>query len=325
MVPIGAVLSGRFRVRRLVAKGGMASVYEVEDGLTRRLGALKLLQPRYAASPDAVERMIREASAAARIANPHIVEMFDAGRLDTGEPFIFMELLEGEALDATIARRGRLSFAEAANLVGQAASAIAVVHDAGVLHRDLKPSNLFLVGGDEPFLKVLDFGVSKFFGSGFRTLTKEGSTLGTFAYMPPEQMMAAKRVDARADIYALAVVLYECVVGALPFRANSIPELNHLKLKNEHVRVSQLRADTPPAFDALLERALRADPHERFSTMSELGAQLARVFEQSVVQRSVSAGKPDDTFSGQNRERDTLGSRVVLAETIVPRSLKKRP
>jgi serine/threonine protein kinase len=325
MVPIGAVLSGRFRVRRLVAKGGMASVYEVEDALTRRRGALKLLQPRYAASLDAAERMSREASAAARIGNPHIVETFDTGSLDTGEPYIFMELLEGEALDATIARRGRLPFSEAANLVGQAASAIAAAHDAGVLHRDLKPSNLFLVGRSEPFLKVLDFGVSKFFGGGFRTLTKEGSALGTFAYMPPEQMMAAKRVDARADVYALAVVLYECVVGALPFRAASVPELNQLKLKNEHVRVSQLRADTPPAFDALLERALRADPHERFDTMRELGAQLARVFEHSMVQRTVSVDEPAGALSGQDRARDTPGSRLVLSETIVPRSIKKRP
>ena len=133
----GAVLSERFRVRRRLGEGGMAAVYEVEHAITRRLGALKLLQPRHAASAEAVERMIREASAAGRIASPHIVETFDAGRLESGEPYIVMELLLGESLESALAQRGRLPFSEAIEIAQQATAGLSAAHAAGIVHRDI--------------------------------------------------------------------------------------------------------------------------------------------------------------------------------------------
>jgi serine/threonine protein kinase len=324
----GVVLSERFRVRRRLGEGGMAAVYEVEHAITRRLGALKLLQPRYAASAEAVERMIREASAAGRIASPHIVETYDAGRLESGEPYIFMELLLGESLESALSHRGRLPFSEAIEIAQQAAAGLSAAHAAGIVHRDIKPANLFLVSGPRPFVKILDFGISKFSGRGLKTLTKEGHALGTFSYMPPEQMMGAKRVDERADIYALGVVLYECVTGQPPFYAASLPELTRAMLDGNYVSVARQRADAPPAFDQVLAKCLKAEPKARYANMRELAAELARVGGQSLVARTLAIGTPaaaDNKAAGEApakaMKRD-LGA-TLYGETVMPHSPKK--
>jgi serine/threonine-protein kinase len=283
----GRVLSHRFKVRRLIASGGMAQVYEVVHVVTRRAGALKLLQPRYARSPDAVERLIREASAAARIANPHIVDTLDAGLLESGEPYVFMELLQGESLDRVLARRGRFPLLEALALVAQAANGLAAAHAADVLHRDIKPANLFLLSEPRNFVKLLDFGVSKFSAVDLRTLTKEGRALGTFAYMPPEQMMGAKRVDARADVYALGVVLYECAAGKRPFTADSVPALHQRMRNNEYTPLREIIPYAPYDIDAFIARALRADPRERHANMRDFHDQLRELHQQLVLKRTL--------------------------------------
>ncbi|MEY2930986.1 MAG: hypothetical protein RL033_1735 [Pseudomonadota bacterium] len=290
---LSEVVSGRFRMRRLVAFGGMANIYEAEDLQSGRVGALKLLKARFRNVPDAVERLSREAACAAQISDPHIVETLDAGRLSTGEPFLFMELLIGEPLDRVIARRGRLPVAESIEIVAQAAQGLAIAHAADILHRDIKPANLFLVAGPKTFVKLLDFGVSKLLGSGQNSMTKEGLALGTFSYMPPEQMMGAKRVDARADIYSLGVVLYQCLVGTPPFVAKSIPALSNMMAQNEYVRVSKLRADAPAELDAVLERSLRADPRERYAGVKELRDDLQRLTRRtsSFMHRTVNVGE----------------------------------
>lgn len=284
------LVSGRFRVRRLVAFGGMANIYEAEDLKTRRVGALKLLKARFRHVPDAVERLSREAGVATRIADPHIVQTFDAGRLDSGEPFLFMELLNGETLSQRIVRQGALPIADAVDIVTQAAQGLCVAHAANVLHRDIKPANLFLVSGPKSFVKLLDFGVSKFVGTGSMSLTREGLALGTFSYMPPEQMMGAKRVDARADVYSLGVVLYQCVVGTPPFVAKSILALSNLMARSEYTRVSQIRADAPRELDSILWRSLRADPNDRYPSARELREDLLRLARRSLPQRTLSIG-----------------------------------
>jgi eukaryotic-like serine/threonine-protein kinase len=283
----GSVLSHRFKVRRLIASGGMASVYEVDHIVTHRVGALKLLQPRYARSPDAVERLIREASAAARIANPHIVDTLDAGLLESGEPYVFMELLKGESLDQALTRRGRFPMLEAIDLVVQAANGLSAAHAADVLHRDIKPANLFLLDEPSGFVKVLDFGVSKFSSLDLRTLTKEGRALGTFAYMPPEQMMGAKRVDGRADIYALGVVLYECATGQRPFKASSVPELHQRMRNNQYTPVREVVPHALYELDAFIAKSLRADPRERHASMREFHDELVALQERAVIKRTL--------------------------------------
>jgi len=322
---LSEVVAGRFRMRRLVAFGGMANIYEVEDLQTSRVGALKLLKARFRNVPDAVERLSREADAASQISDPHIVETLEAGRLPTGEPFLFMELLNGEPLDRVIARRGRLPIGESIEIAAQAAHGLATAHAAGILHRDIKPANLFLVSGGEvsrgqpeprTLVKLLDFGVSKFVGGANHSLTREGLALGTFSYMPPEQMMGAKRVDVRADIYSLGVVLYQCLVGTPPFVAKSIPALSNMMAQNEYVRVTQLRPDAPPELDAILERSLRADPSERYAGVREFREDLLRLSRRSLPQRTLSVGEALPARAPLQAERRPLASGAVARGAV---------
>jgi serine/threonine-protein kinase len=286
---LGELVAGRFQIRRLVASGGMANVYEAEDAETQRVGALKLLRGHCRGVPDAIERLAREAAAALRISGPHVVPAIAAGRLDTGEPYLFMDLLAGVSLRELLQRRGRLRVREALELVEQAAQGLCAAHDVGVLHRDIKPANLFLVGREpEIQVKLLDFGVSKL--SGQRALTREGLALGTFSYMPPEQMMSAKRVDARADLFSLGVVLYESIGGRLPFAASSVRLLMQRMEADDYVPLSELRPDAPAELDAILRRTLRADPSERFPSARALRAALAALRDRALPQRTLSVG-----------------------------------
>jgi serine/threonine-protein kinase len=325
----GRVLSHRFKVTRLIASGGMASVYEVDHLITHRVGALKLLQPRYARSADAVERLIREASAAARIANPHIVDTLDAGLLETGEPYVFMELLKGESLDQTLARRGRLPVLEAIDLVVQAANGLSAAHAADVLHRDIKPANLFLLQQPKGFVKLLDFGVSKFAAVDLRSLTKEGRTLGTFSYMPPEQMMGAKRVDARADVYALGVVLYECVAGTRPFKADSVPALHQRMRNNQYTPIRELLPHVPYELDAFIGHSLRADPRERHQSMREFHDELLGLHQRAISKQTLVGiqGSPErDTPAPASTPASVPASALEAApgRQPAPEALKRR-
>ncbi|MER2564586.1 MAG: serine/threonine-protein kinase, partial [Myxococcaceae bacterium] len=159
----GVVLLGKLRVVRLLGAGGLGAVYEVEHELTKHRRALKLLHPRHRENTEVVQRFLREASAAGHIGDPHIVETFDAGELPSGEPFLLMEMLEGQPLANLFRDSGRLPIALACDLVCQAAEAVDAAHRAGIVHRDLKPENLFVTQrAGKPFIKVLDFGISKF-------------------------------------------------------------------------------------------------------------------------------------------------------------------
>jgi len=215
----GAVVAGKLRIIRTVGAGGMGKVYEVEHELTRHRRALKVLHP--SASPNVVERFVREATAAARIGNPHVAETFDAGTLETGEPYLLMELLEGETLEERLRRAGPIPSGELAALIQQACVGIQAAHDAGIVHRDLKPENLFVTSREgQPFVKILDFGISKFDEgrTGAPGITRDGVMLGTPYYMSPEQVLGAA-TDARTDVYALGVILYESACGHRPFEA----------------------------------------------------------------------------------------------------------
>lgn len=287
--PAGKLVAGRFVIRRLVASGGMAKVYEAEDLRSRRVGALKLLRARCRTAPDAIERLVREGEAATRISGPHVVRAIAAGRFANGEPYLFMELLEGLSLRELLERRGRLGVQEALQIVERAARGLCAAHAAGILHRDVKPANLFLAGGErQPQVKLLDFGVSKVPGQ--RALTREGLALGTFSYMPPEQMMSAKRVDGRADLFSLGVVLYESLAGRLPFVAKSVRELMQRMEANDYLPLRHVRPDAPPEVDAIIARTVRADPAERFASARELRDALTPLCERALPQRMLSVG-----------------------------------
>ena len=275
----GTLVAGKLRIVRLLGTGGMGAVYEVEHELTKHRRALKLLHARYKVYPELIQRFLREASAAGRIGNPHIAETFDAGELETGDPYLVMELLKGETLADLLRRKQRLNISEAAELVRQACTGVQAAHDAGIVHRDLKPENLFVVERDHrPFVKILDFGISKFdphLTGGEMSTTREGASLGTPLYMPPEQVRGDKRVDQRADIYALGVILYECVTGRRPYEAETLAHLAVLIHEGHAEPLAQLRPDAPPAFGEIVHRAMANKPELRFATARELADSLA--------------------------------------------------
>ncbi|HTQ04217.1 MAG TPA: serine/threonine-protein kinase [Polyangiaceae bacterium] len=275
-IDLGSVLGGKFKVIRRIGAGGMGSVYEVEHTITKHRRALKLLSEEMAAIPAIVTRFLREASAAGRIGNPHVVETFDAGVLESGEPYIIMELLEGQTLADYISERGSLGVAETCDLLIQACEGIDAAHAAGIIHRDLKPENLFLVGRDKPFVKILDFGISKFDPerTGASNMTVDGATMGTPYYMPPEQARGEKNLDAQADVYALGVVLYECLCGSKPFVAETLPHLAILIAEGRYEPVSVRRPGLEAQCDAIIARAMVADRSQRYKSVNDLKAAL---------------------------------------------------
>jgi serine/threonine-protein kinase len=257
----------------------MGAVYEVEHELTRHRRALKLLHAQMAQVPSVVERFLREASAAGRIGNPHIVETFDAGRLDSGEPYIVMELLQGKTLAELLEERGPLPLDRACEIVIQACDAVSAAHAAGIVHRDIKPENLFLAGSDLSFVKILDFGVSKFDSAttGVDGLTMEGAPIGTPYYMSPEQVRGEKSIDARADVYALGVLFYECLTGAKPFVAETLPHLAVLIHQGKYEAPSHLRQGLPAAADTVISRAMASNRSERYASAAEFSSAVARL------------------------------------------------
>jgi serine/threonine protein kinase len=278
-IDAGTLVAGKLRVVRLLGTGGMGAVYEVEHELTKHRRALKLLHARYKIYPELIQRFLREASAAGRIGNPHIAETFDAGELESGDPYLVMELLKGDTLADLLRRKQRLTVSEAAELVRQACTGVQAAHDAGIVHRDLKPENLFVTERDHrPFVKILDFGISKFdphLTGGEMSTTREGTSLGTPLYMPPEQVRGDKRVDARADVYALGVILYECVTGRRPYEAETLAHLAVLIHEGHAEPLLKLRPDAPPSFAEIVHRAMANKPELRFATARELADALA--------------------------------------------------
>src|SRR5882672_4616958 len=162
-LPEGTLVGGKLRILRLLGVGGMGAVYEIEHEITKHRRALKMLHAHFRAYPNVIARFLREASAAGRIGNPHIIETFDAGELESGEPYLVMEFLEGGTLSDLLGQKGRLELTELADLCSQACVGVQAAHDCGIVHRDLKPDNLFIITREnKPFVKLLDFGVSKF-------------------------------------------------------------------------------------------------------------------------------------------------------------------
>jgi eukaryotic-like serine/threonine-protein kinase len=277
-VTIGEIVAGKYRVERVLGQGGMGVVVAaLHIELDQRV-ALKFLRPHATAHPHVVARFAREARAAAKIHSEHVVRVIDVGVLPTGAPYVVMEFMDGEDLARILLRRGPLSMEVATGYVLETCEAIAEAHALGIVHRDLKPANLFLARrtGGRPIVKVLDFGISKSLSASSQgQLTKTTAVVGSPLYMSPEQLMSAKSVDVRSDIWALGVVLYELLTARMPFEGDTLPEVIAAVLHREHEPLRSVRPELPPALDAIIRRCLAKDVAARFVNVAEFAAAVA--------------------------------------------------
>jgi serine/threonine-protein kinase len=275
LVP-GTLIAPNVRLSHLLGVGGMGRIW-VADHLTLRIQvAVKFMATEVAEDAQSIARFTREATAAAQIRSPHIVQTFDHGVMPDGTPYIVMELLQGESLGERLDREQTLSLQQTATLVEQIGKALTRAHAVGIVHRDIKPENVFLVRGDddELFVKVLDFGIAKrTFDDAVGTITS-AYIIGTPSYMSPEQLVG-ERVTPASDLWSLGVVTYQALTGAMPFDAETLGGVCVAIDQARFVPPTQLRPELPAAVDTWMDRALSREANGRFGSAKELAAALA--------------------------------------------------
>jgi len=268
----GEILDGKYRIVRPIGEGGMGTVYEGENTRIRRRVAIKVLHAAVAEKQDVVQRFEREAQAAGRIGSEHIVEVLDLGNLHSGERYMVMEFLDGEDFTQRIKRLGRLTPEQVAPLLVQVLEGLAAAHDAGIIHRDLKPDNIYILqrgGGRTDFVKLLDFGVSKFSAlDDEMSMTRTGAVMGTPYYMSPEQAKGSP-IDVRSDLYAIGVVAYQMLTGRVPFNAGSFNELLFKIVLEQPEPLERVVPGLDPGFTGIVHRAMARDPEARFQSARE--------------------------------------------------------
>jgi serine/threonine protein kinase len=275
----GQVLDGKYRIVRVIGEGGMGAVYEGENVRIRRRVAIKLLHAGIAANMEMVQRFEREAQVAGTVGNDHILEILDLGALPTGERYMVMEYLDGETLTDRIKARTRLSPREATKLLRQVLKGLAAAHSAGIVHRDLKPDNIFILrekAGIKDFVKIIDFGISKFSEPGgvSSRMTRTGALMGTPHYMAPEQATGSTEIDRRTDIYAVGIIMYEAVTGRVPFQAETFNQLLFEIALAKIIPARQVVPDLDPAMDSIIMKASARDAAHRFQSSDEFIAAL---------------------------------------------------
>jgi serine/threonine-protein kinase len=275
----GLLIAGKYRLERLIRKGGMSSVWEAKNADTGAPVAMKIMSATGNKAAEALARVEREARITTMIPAPNIVAIEGSGA-DRGLPYLVMELLTGEDLGTRLRRLRMISIAEASGILAQVASGLERAHDAGIIHRDLKPDNIFLSkAGDEEVAKILDFGMAKMIVRGAdlnEGSAQDGTLIGTPFAMSPEQ---AKRspIDHRSDLWSLGVVLFRALTGVRPFRAKSIGDLLAQISSDPIPAPSSLNPSLPAAIDRYFEKALARDPAERFQSATEMAKAFADV------------------------------------------------
>jgi eukaryotic-like serine/threonine-protein kinase len=270
---VGTVLADKYRIDRVIGRGGMGIVLAATHVHLQQPVALKVLLPDLVDNKGVVERFVREARASAQLRGEHVCRVSDVGSLGNGAPYFVMELLEGRDLASLIEAAGPLQVGLAVEYVLQACLGVAEAHALGIVHRDLKPANLFLTARPDgtPLVKVLDFGIAKAQRDTNFSLTSTATVLGSPGYMSPEQLRSTRDVDVRSDVWSLGVIIYELVSGRPPFLAQSITEL---ALRIAMDPAPPLRG-SPAGFDAVVMRCLAKEPEDRYPDVASLARALA--------------------------------------------------
>ena len=268
-IETSAMLADRYRLVRLIAAGGMGTVWEAHDVLLDRPVALKSMAEGLAADPEFVERFRREARAAGRLTHPNLARVYDFGE-DGEAPFLVMELIEGETLHDRIGREGPLPVADVVRIAGEIAAGLEAAHGAGIVHRDVKPANVMLdhAGG----VKITDFGIAAAASS---TRLTQGAGLGTATYASPEQTRG-ERVTAASDVYSLGVVTYEMLTGRPPFDGPSPVAIALAHAEEEPPSIRSARPEVPAGVAAVVERALAKDPRNRPESADAFAGELGQ-------------------------------------------------
>ena len=295
------VVAEKFRLNRLLGRGGMGSVWHATHIGLDTACAVKFIEGNFATLPEAHQRLEREAKAAAQLRSPHVVQIMDNGVWE-GRPYIAMELLDGEDLKKRLSS-GKMLPNEIASILTQVCRALSKAHALGIVHRDLKPDNIFLVRDDDrEIAKVLDFGIAKRNDALEGSNTRTGAMLGTPYYMSPEQAQGIKSVDHRSDLWSLAVIAYQAIVGQLPFQSEALGDLL-VKIIVHPIPTPSLVAQVPPGFDAWWAKATQRDPNGRFQSAKDFAESLTLAIGASQLtdvmdRRKIGGGSTSSFVSG---------------------------
>ncbi len=321
---VNTVLADRYRVVKKLGEGGMGSVYLAEHTTINKKLAIKVLSPEFSHKQDLVDRFLQEARAASMIDQENVVEITDFGSTPNGSVFFVMEYLNGEDLSDTVKNNGRLPWSRVKPIMLQVVDALKAAHAAGIIHRDMKPENCFRIkrGSNEDFIKVLDFGIAKVTSDegdgGGKNLTRTGMIFGTPEYMSPEQAKGEK-VDARVDVYALGVILYELLTGRVPFTADTFMGILTKHMFEPPAAPSTIVPDAniPEEVEAIILKALQKDREYRFQSMEDMGVAI-----EAVGTGSAAVSVVDEVVAVPSTGQTSFKSRPVDVELDEPESSK---
>jgi serine/threonine-protein kinase len=322
---IGQTLAGKYRIDDLISEGGMGTVYRGTHILMGKIVAVKVLRPSLAADEKIVARFSREARAASRISHPHALSVTDFGEDENGRVFLVMEYLRGKTLKQVIRKEGRLSLERTVEIMRQISGALQAAHEQNVVHRDLKSENVMLLdtsGGD--FARVLDFGIAKIMepeGGYDAELTAPNIVIGTPHYMSPEQCAQSTAIDARSDIYSLGIILYEMLVGHVPFSGESSTAIMLKQMQEAAPSVLDERPELPLAVGQVVARALEKAPERRYQQVTDFIRDLTTAASGGVVEAApLPVGQTDGSSASPSilKLEDPLDEVTIVRKRAEP-------